>query len=167
MLASVRACAATGLLLGLVCAAGGRAAEPFDPRSAVSLGVLDSLRGGFVSDHGLKIAVGIDRAVLVNDTLIETGAIRIPDLAALAARAPGAVETRGSPVNLIQNGPGNFADHALLQQIGPGMMTIVQNSLDGQTIQGRTVLTIDISGARSMGIREAVSALDFQLHSAR
>jgi len=153
-------------VLGGTCSAG-FAQEPFTPARALSTAVLDTMRGGFMGDGGMKIAIGIDRAVLVNDTLIETGSIRIADLSALAARGSGAVETSGSPLNLIQNGPGNFADRAQLQQVGPGMMTIVQNSLDGQTIQGRTVMTIDISGTRSMGIREAISALDFQLHVAR
>ncbi|MCC7548097.1 MAG: hypothetical protein IT532_10055 [Burkholderiales bacterium] len=158
--------ATAALCLGTWCASalGG---EPFAPGSALSTQVLDSMRGGFVSDHGMKIAIGIDRAMLVNGTLIETGSIRISDLSALAAGAPGAVQTRGSPLSLIQNGPGNFADPVQLRQIGPGMMTLVQNSLDNQVIQGRTVLTIDVSGLGSVGIREAVSALNFQLHAAR
>jgi len=135
--------------------------------TALDAMALESMRGGYVSDNGLKIAIGIDRAVLINDTFVETGSIRIADLSALAARAPGAVQTRGSPLSLVQNGPGNFADPALLHQFGPGMLTLIQNSLDGQVIQGRTVLTIDVSGAGTLGMREALSALNFQLRVAR
>ena len=138
----------------------------FSPKRAINMQRLDSLRGGFITDGGLKISMGIERSVFINNELVATTILNVPDLAALLARGAAPAQLQGSPATLVQNGPGNSVGQSVLQSFGPGMLTIIQNSLDNQLIQGRTIINTTISGVGSLGLSETISALNVQLRAA-
>lgn len=138
----------------------------FSPKQAINMQRLDSLRGGFITDGGLKISMGIERSVFINNELVATTILNVPDLAALVARGAAPAQLQGSPTTLVQNGPGNSVGQSVLQSFGPGMLTIIQNSLDNQLIQGRTLINTTISGVGSLGLSETISALNVQLRGA-
>ena len=138
----------------------------FSPKRAISMQKLDNLRGGFLTDGGLTIALGIERSVFINNELVTTTFLNIPDLAALSGRGTAPAQLQGSPTTLIQNGAGNNLGQSLLQSFGPGLLTVIQNSLDNQLIQGRTVINTTISGVGSLGLSETISALNVQTRGA-
>lgn len=138
----------------------------FSPAQALDTETLDELRGGFMTDGGLKISLGIERSVFINNELVATTFLNVPDLATLSARGATQAQLQGSPTTLIQNGPGNRVGESVLQSFGPGMLTIIQNSLDNQLIQGRTIINTTISGAGSLGLSETISALNVQTRGA-
>ena len=140
----------------------------FSPKRAINMQRLDALRGGFITDGGLKISLGIERSVFINNVLVEgaTTILNVPDLAVLLARGAAPAQLQGSPTTLVQNGPGNSVGQSVLQSFGPGMLTIIQNSLDNQFIQGRTIINTTISGVGSLGLSETISALNVQLRGA-
>ena len=138
----------------------------FSPKRAINMQRLDELRGGFITDGGLKISLGIERSVFINNELVATTFLNVPDLAALLARGAAPAQLQGSPTTLVQNGPGNSVAQSVLQSFGPGMLTIIQNSLDNQLIQGRTIINTTISGVGSLGLGGTISALNVQLRGA-
>ncbi len=138
----------------------------FSAKQAISMERLDEMRGGFITDGGLKISLGIERSVYINNELVATTFLNVPDLAALAARGAAPAQLQGSPTTSIQNGPGNNLGQSVLQSFGPGMLTIIQNSLDNQLIQGRTIINTTISGVGSLGFTETISALNVQSRNA-
>jgi hypothetical protein len=139
-------------------------ADGFLGRPAVADAQLDALRGGFLTDGGLRIALGIERLVHINGELVSSTMLRVSDLSALRARG---IELQGSPLSLVQNGPGNAIDPGVLQTLGPGMLTLVQNSLNDQVIRGTTRIDVTISGSGSLRLSETLSGLNRQLHSVR
>ncbi len=138
----------------------------FSPEQAIDMQRLDNLRGQFMTDGGLKISLGIERSVFINNELVATSVLNIPDLAALTARGAAAAQLQGSPATVIQNGPGNSVGQSVLQSLGSGMLTVIQNSLDNQLLQGQTIINTTISGVGSMGMSETISALNVQTRNA-
>jgi hypothetical protein len=146
-----------------------RSAEELPFTSAALAAIeLDELRGGFVSADGLRISIGIERAVFINNELVSTMMLRIPDVADIVARGAAAVELQGSPVTVVQNGPNNTVSQSVMDSLGAGgVATIIQNSLDNQAIRGVTTINATVSGASSLGLTEALSSLNFQLRMSR
>lgn len=138
----------------------------FSPEQAIDMQRLDNLRGQFMTDGGLKISLGIERSVFINNELVATSVLNIPDLAALTARGAAVAQLQGSPATVIQNGPGNSVGQSVLQSLGSGMLTVIQNSLDNQLLQGQTIINTTISGVGSMGMSETISALNVQTRNA-
>jgi hypothetical protein len=151
------------LLAAAICPAMPVAADGFLGQPAVADATLDQLRGGFVGDDGLRIAIGIERLVHINGELVSSTMLNIPDLASLQARG---ATLEGPLHGLVQNGPGNFVDPSLLGSNGPGMLTVIQNSLDHQVIVGTTRIDLTLSGMRAMRLSDTLSGLNVQLHSA-
>ncbi|MCC6964820.1 MAG: hypothetical protein IT391_00870 [Nitrospira sp.] len=147
-----------GLMGALLCMAGMapamalEAGEDFAQRPPVSEAVLDQMRGGFQSSPNSPVlAFGIERNVLVNGKLVSSTVLTIPSLSQLAGNTSDAFK-------LIQTGGGN----AVL----PGMsslspfMTVMQNSLDNQTIQQQTVMNATVAAlgwARSLALGNALT----------
>lgn len=52
--------------------------------------------------------------------------------------------------SVVQNGPGNVVMPEVLRNLGPGVFSVVQNSLNGQTIQGLTTINAQVSGLGSL-----------------
>jgi hypothetical protein len=66
-------------------------------------------------------------------------------------------------VTVIQNGPGNVITSDLLNNLGPGVLTVFQNSLNDQTIRGLTILNAQVSGLGSLARHDAFSNLTLML----
>jgi len=104
---------------------------------------LDTLRGGFVAPSGLRMSFGIERAVLINGVLQSTTHLRVEDLGNVTAKALAT----GSTVAVIQNGINNGLNVTLP---ATSLATIVQNSLDNQSIQTVTTINATINSAEMM-----------------
>lgn len=110
-------------------------AGPFG--SPVAAEQLEAARGGFDVPGGLTLSLGIERVVSVNGEVMSRSSIAIPDLGAITAeQARLAQEALGS-ARLIQLGNNNFAGNDI--GLGNGA-TLLQNTLDGQTIRADTII---------------------------
>lgn len=115
---------------------------------------LDTLRGGFIGDSGLKISFGIERAVYINGSLVTTTSLNLSELGTLSAGKAAALSLPevGNRIALIQNGAGN----TVLTDLGPAAIgTVIQNTLNGQKIQ--TLTTINAT-ANSLGMLKSIEA---------
>lgn len=117
---------------------------------AIADDALDGVRGGFVGDGGLRISFGIERAVYINGQLVTTTSLNLSELGTLAAgkgaaaALPAAV---GASVALIQSGAGN----TVLSNLGPAAIgTVIQNTLNGQTIQSVTTINATVNSLSVM-----------------
>jgi len=79
--------------------------------------------------------------------------------AAGASLSPGAVTV----ASVIQNGPGNVVTPEVLRNLGPGVLTVVQNTLNNQTIQGLTIINAQVSGLGSLIRNDVFSNLHLTL----
>src|SRR5690606_230620 len=104
------------------------AATPLDDAT------LDGQRGGFAAPGGLQMSFGIERAVFVNGVLESTTHLRLSDLGQVVASLPP-----GARFAVVQNGPGNAIATALP---GDALGTLVQNSLNDQTLQVVSIIDI-------------------------
>jgi hypothetical protein len=142
---------------------------------------LDDVRGGF-DMNGISFTIGIERAVYINGNLVATNVLNIKDLQSTVGRASmasplpanAATTVAGSQngtannvapqvsqnsqqissgsLGVIQNGPGNYVASQVSQNPAA---TIIQNSLNNQTIQN--VTTINASVINSMPTVRALS----------
>ena len=102
---------------------------------------LDSLRGGSVGSNGLALTLGIVRQVAVN------GGIVVEQRLQLQA---GETSATLAGIKPLQIGPDNMVQAAAMPAI------VIQNSLDGQRIDSRTVIDASVG---SLGL---LTALNFQ-----
>lgn len=103
--------------------------------AALDDATLDAQRGGFATPGGLQMSFGIERAVYVNGALESTTHLRLEDLGQVVATLPP-----GATLAIVQNGAGN----TIATSLPAGTLgTVVQNSLNDQTLQ--VISTIDIS----------------------
>jgi len=151
--------------------------------AAVDTQSLDEIRGGY-DLNGMRFSIGIERAVYINGNLIATNVLNIKDLQSAVGRAsmtsalPANAATTATGVQnettnkvapqvqvsqnsqqassgslgVIQNGPGNYVASQVSQN---PTATVIQNSLNNQTIQN--VTTINASVANSMPTVRALS----------
>lgn len=105
---------------------------------AVSDASLTEIRGGFLTNTGVKISFGIERAVYVNGELVTSTRFGVSQI---SPSAPGITTDVGGAMILIQNGVGNPFLPGPSASTPAG--TVVQNTLDHQSI--RTVTVIDAS----------------------
>ena len=131
---------------------------------------LERMRGGFDAGHGLKISFGIARVVQINGQLVATTSFNINDLAGLTPKQAQAVQAQLNTLNLVQNGPRNTYSvtpaAAGKTQLVPAVSTIVQNTLNDQKIETRTVIDIS-TNALSMikGLNASGTLNDVMLRS--
>lgn len=142
--------AAALLVLGTA-AAGAQASEagpcparPFAPCAAVGDERLDGLRGGFESG-GLQVAFGFERVTTINDTLVAHAAFHIPDLARITPEQAAQLGAVFGRLQLIQNGDGNVFEPPAF---AGGTATVIQNTLDDQTIRQSTTIDAATNGLR-------------------
>ncbi len=109
---------------------------------AVSNKRLDAIRGGFDTGSGLLASFGIERAVYVNGNLVTSTSLYIPNIGQMSAEQASALAAATSTLS-VQNGPGNTFDPAALTQTTAG--TVVQNSLNNQSIQTLTTLNTTVN----------------------
>jgi len=126
-----------------VVAAPGNTAEIASWGTAASNKRLDAVRGGFDTGSGLLVSFGIERAVYVNGNLVTSTSLYIPDIGQMSAAQASALAAATSTISVVQNGPGNTFDPAVLTRTTAG--TVVQNSLNNQNIQTLTTLNTTVN----------------------
>ncbi|MBB3176044.1 hypothetical protein [Variovorax sp. Sphag1AA] len=114
---------------------------------------LDGMRGGFdPAGTGLMVSFGITRAVYINGDLVTQTTLdfgRISDLTPVQAAQ---LDKQLASMNLVQNGPGNTVQ---AQGGGSNYGTVIQNSLNNQTIVNQTIINASSNSAgmvRSLNI---------------
>ena len=131
---------------------------PWDGESlAMSADRLDEVRGGFITNSGLQLSFGIERAVYVNGSLVTTTSLNVSNLGSVkAGETPTATLHNGS-LTLIQNGTGNTYVPGTVSS--SAISTVIQNTLDNQKIQSVTVLNATVNSMemlRAINLQTAV-----------
>ena len=120
---------------------------------ALNADQLDEIRGGFVTEGGLKISFGIERAVYLNGTLVTTTSLNIADLSKISG---GQAQITGNgtagSLAVLQSGAGNVFAPGTISSTTAG--TVIQNTLDNQKIN--TITRID-AVVNSVGIMRSMN----------
>jgi hypothetical protein len=106
-----------------------------DEWQAVSDDELETQRGGFVTECGLDISLGIEKTVVVDGVLQSISVLNIPSLTSITADSLEGLNISQKINGLGEDGLLVFTD---------GFDTLIQNSLDGRTIQANTVINAHI-----------------------
>jgi hypothetical protein len=117
---------------------------------------LDEVRGGFVTDTGLKVSFGIERAVYLNGNLVTTTSLNIADLSKISGGQAQVTGTGAGSLALVQSGTGNFAPGSISSTAAG---TVIQNTLDNQKINTITRIDAVINSAnimRSMNLQSSM-----------
>jgi hypothetical protein len=122
------------LAIEVVCAAP-------DGWNRVDTATLDQMRGGFTTPEGLAISLGIERMVSLNGEVVSRTNFQIANMGNISADEARQARDALGAVQLVQNGPNNFAAGAALAAGG----TFVQNTLNGQTIQSQTIINSSVN----------------------
>lgn len=128
---------------------------------------LDSMRGGFGTDNGLVVSLGLERLVSINGNLVARTSFNIADLNHISAEQARQTRDALSSVKLIQNGGDNIYQAGEAQRVLGGV--VIQNTLNDQLIRSQTVIsstvnsasllkTINFQGSLSDALTRAVSA---------
>jgi hypothetical protein len=127
--------------------------NPFSSANAVASDRLDDYRGGFVTDNGLAVTLGIERIVTINGNLAERSELNLGDLGRLTSGQSTLSAETAAQVRLIQNGGGTFN-----VQMGDTTLggTVIQNSLNNQLINNQTIINASVNA------RGLLQAMNFQ-----
>ena len=127
--------------------------NPFSSDNAVASNTLDDYRGGFVTDNGLAVTLGIERIVTINGNLAEHSELNLGDLGRLTSGQSTLSADTAAQVRLIQNGGGTFN-----VQMGDTALggTVIQNSLNNQLINNQTIINASVNA------RGLLQAMNFQ-----
>jgi hypothetical protein len=127
--------------------------NPFSSDNAVASNLLDDYRGGFVTDNGLAVTLGIERIVTINGNLAERSELNLGDLGRLTSGQSTLSADTAAQVRLIQNGGGTFN-----VQMGDTTLggTVIQNSLNNQLINNQTIINASVNA------RGLLQAMNFQ-----
>lgn len=126
---------------------------------------LQSLRGGFDDGSGFVLSFGLDRLVYVDGSLVSSSSVKIPDIAHITRQQATALAAATGALNVVQIGPGNTVDPAVLQQTAGLGATVIQNQLDNQNIQSLTRLDVTLSGLGLLKSVDLQSALQSAMAS--
>ncbi len=113
---------------------------------------LDTLRGGFESPTGMTVSFGLVRTVSINGDVVNRTSFNLPDVSKITAEQARAVSTAMAETRLVQNGGGNVVSDSVRSQLSGG--TLIQNSLNDQTIQTLTVIN---AGVNSLGLFKSIN----------
>jgi hypothetical protein len=127
--------------------------NPFSSENAVASDTLDDYRGGFVTDNGLAVTLGIERIVTINGNVAEHSELELGDLGRLTSGASTLSADTVAQVRLIQNGGGTFAVQMDNNVLGG---TVIQNSLNDQLIRNQTIINASVNA------RGLLQAMNFQ-----
>ena len=120
---------------------------------ALSDSKLNRIRGGFVTDNGLQISFGIERAVYINGALVTSTSLNVSDLGKTAGGqaqpAPGAASVGN--LALIQTGAGNTFS------VGPVSAATVGTVV--QKIQTLTLINASVNSLQIMKSNNFASSL--------
>lgn len=98
---------------------------------------LDEMRGGYALPGGLSIAFGLERTVAINGELVVIQHVDIPDLSRMT------VDQAQQLASLAQGQTVQVGGATTLNS-GIGTL-IIQNTLDGQSIQATTTLNTSVN----------------------
>lgn len=112
----------------------------------LALAELDSMRGGFETDSGLRFSFGIEQAVYINGQLITTQTLNSLDLRGGGVQQIAMGADPGQVVTLIQNGSGNSIDPSSL----PGRGVVIQNTLNNQAITTQTKINASVNSLQAL-----------------
>jgi hypothetical protein len=129
---------------------------------------LDDIRGGFeFPDTPLKLSFGFERAVFVNGELVASTVLNVKDLQWASAGVSGATQPQVLPsaatagaVGVIQNGMGNSIPAQISANVSG---TVIQNTLDNQSIQTITTINAAINSVqvlRAMSMQSVQAAVE-------
>lgn len=128
---------------------------------------LDDIRGGFeLPDINLKLSFGFERAVFVNGELVASTVLNVKDLQWASAGVGGATQPQVLPsaaagaVGVIQNGMGNSIPAQISANVSG---TVIQNTLDNQSIQTITTINAAINSVqvlRAMSMQSVQAAVE-------
>jgi len=136
--------ACRALLATLLAGACGAAVAADGPEGwkAVDAYTLDGARGGFETPGGLNLSLGIERVVSIKGDFMSRANVAISDLSTVtASQLAQARDVLGS-ARLVQIGNGNMVAPDLGLANGA---TLVQNTLNDQTIQTYTTITSTVN----------------------
>jgi hypothetical protein len=119
---------------------------------ALSSDKLDEVRGGFVTDTGLKVSFGIERAVYIDGNLVATTSLNIADLSKISGGQAQITGTSPGSLALVQSGAGNTFAPGSISSTAAG--TVIQNTLDNKQIN--TITRID-AVVNSSGIMRSIN----------
>ena len=127
--------------------------NPFSSENAVASETLDDYRGGFVTNNGLEVSLGIERIVTINGNVAERSQLELGDLGQLTSGRSSLTGDTANQVRLIQNGGGTFN-----VQMGDTTLggTVIQNSLNNQLINNQTIINATVNE------RGLLQAMNFQ-----
>ena len=158
---------AAGAATAAAAAAAADAVDAADAWTPVDAARLDSMRGGFSTDNGLVVSLGLERLVSINGNLVARTSIDIADLNHISAEQAQQTRDALSSVKLIQNGSDNIYQAGEAPRALGGV--VIQNTLNDQLIRSQTVIsstvnsasllkTINFQGSLSDALTRAVSA---------
>ncbi|KAA1175676.1 hypothetical protein FWJ25_00625 [Marinobacter salinexigens] len=117
-------------------------AESLYLESPLSDASLDGLRGGFLLDD-LEIMIGLEQAISVNGELMAINRLTIPNLNQLVSEQ-GIPHQFDTELRQVVDGLG--AGTLVTSTLGDGRwLTVIQNNLNGITIQNARELTIELN----------------------
>ena len=127
--------------------------DPFGSDQAVAAESLDGYRGGFITDSGIAVSLGLERIVTINGNVADTSRIDFGDLGSLAAGRTTLAADAANQLRIIQNGGGTVG-----VDFGPSALggTVIQNSLNNQLINNSTIINASVEG------RGMLQSLNFQ-----
>ena len=123
---------------------------------------LSLLRGGFVTDDGLLVSFGIERATYVNGVLDTASNFSVSRIAGVSGLQQSALSA-GNAVKIIQIGPAGsnvFAPGTAAANILPGGFTVIQNSLNNQLVNNITTINASVTNLnlfRNMNLTHSIS----------
>ncbi len=130
------------LLAGVFGAAQAQTQTPHSSADALWLAVsdrtLDSLRGGFALEDGLRVSFGITRALYINGELVTQMSLNFGQLSELTPVQAEQLSRQLAATSLVvQVGPGNSIAPEASEA---AFATVIQNTLNNQQILQQTVI---------------------------
>jgi len=123
---------------------------------------LSFLRGGFVTDDGLLVSFGIERAIYVNGVLDAASNFTVSRISGANGLQQSALAVGGA-VKIIQIGPAGtsvLAPGSAVSNVLPGGFTVIQNSLNNQRVNNITTINASITNLnllRNMNLTNSIS----------
>ena len=131
--------------------------------AAVDTASLDEVRGGFeLEGSSLKFTIGIERAVYINGNLVATNVLNLKDLQSSA----GGTSVAGAPSGalVVQNGPAG-TNYVAPQVAQNPTATVIQNSLNDQTIHHRTTINASVNSMQTVRAMSVANAIQYGIVS--
>jgi hypothetical protein len=109
----------------------------------VDAATLAQARGGFIVMGSLEVSLGIERLVTLNGDIVSRTSLTIPDVSKLSAEQAREAGQALSAINLVRNGTDSMTVPVAITAV-PGA-TLIQNSVNGQHIDSRTVINSSVN----------------------